>query len=492
MRNHADVPSPSSLTRRQFIQRCGSTAAIGAAAATVTRPRSARAAKAPGEPVVLGLIGCGRRGTQLLEAALSQPGIAFSVVCDVDALRAAAAVEASTRITGNRPAATGDYRDVLDDPQVEGVLIATPDHWHMIPFLAACAAGKDIYIEAPVAQFTNEAAAMKYAARKYKRVVQVGTQYRSARSLTEAGGIVRSGQLGRIPQVRTWTFAQQAPIARQPDGDPPPSLDYDRWLGPAPQQPYDPVRVQYPQHFWDYGGGEAMTWGFHLQDLMTAAMRVTVPRSIVAVGGNYGLDDFRETPDTLDATFEYDLPWGKFMHVYSVRLSNAYAGWGPAAVPPAGHEDLDDPTPVPTRSGMQVFGSEHTLYVGGQRLLMLPAGVESPIEDLKYLGIGDEPLEPATRPAPAASRVDPLTAVHVRQFADCIRSKKEPSATIEMAEVALFPCVAAGIAYRVGRKLYIQPESRQFFTDPVFKTPDDEANKLLYRLYRPPYTPPNV
>jgi len=436
-------------------------------------------------PVVLGLIGCGRRGSQLIEAAARAGGIVVTAVCDVNAKKSGAAAEQVAQRFGSRPVQTSDYRDILDDPAVEGVVIATPDHWHTIPFLAACAAGKHIYIEAPLCKFMAEAKAMVYAARKYHRVVQVGLQHRSSSTFSEAGGIVRSGRLGRIAQTRSWTFDRMRPIARQPDGKEPEYLDYDRWLGPASEKSYNPVRVEYPEHFWDYGHGQTGRWDVHLHDLCTSAMNVAAPTSVTAVGGNYGLDDFRETPDTLDALFEYESPTGRFMHVYSLRLSNAYASWGPAALPPVGGAAGS----LPPRSGVQFFGSDRTLFVRGQRLLLLPAEAASPIDDLRYLGIGSETAGgPASQPAP----VDPLTIAHVKGFAESVRSLEEPAAGIESGMWSLFPCVAANVAYRLGRKLYIKPESVEFFRDPQFEKPDTEANELMFQPCRPAYPIPNV
>lgn len=480
--------SPQGIARREFLKRSG--AAVAAAAAATSQSPSVHAVNSAAEqtpPLVFGIIGCGRRGTQLIEAALRSLDVVFSMVCDVDSKRAAAAADLAARLSGNRPAATGDYHDVLDDPQIQAVIIATPDHWHTIPFLAACVAKKDIYVETPMALTLNEAHAITYATRKYKRVVQVGLQYRSSRVFNEAASIVRSGQLGRISQTRTWNFTRQAPIASQPDSEPPAGFDYDRWLGPAPQRPYNPGRVQNPTHFWDYGSGEATVWNVHLQDLLGAAMRVTVPKSVVAVGGNYGLNDARETPDTLEATFEYDTPANRFVHTYSLRLANAYAGWGPAALPPAA-EDAEDSINLPARSGVQIFGSEKTLFVNGQRLLVLPAGVNSPIEDLQFLDLGTRGEAASTQP----SGPDELTIAHVKQFAEGIRLRRDPSATVEFAETSLFPVIAASIAYRVGRKLYIEGDSRKFYTDRELKKPDEEATQLMVRMYRQPYEPPQV
>ncbi len=476
------------VARRDFLKGAG--AALGLAAVS-RRADAAGLGADDARPVVLGVIGCGRRGVQLIEAAATV-GAAISMVCDVDALRLRAAVELVQRLTGRRPVETSDYRDVVENDLLEGVVIATPDHWHATPFLAACAARKDIYVEAPLALQDHEAAAMIYATHKYKRVVQVGMQYRSCSAVAEAARIASSGTIGRIAQTRTWGFVQQSAQPKVKDGDPPVSIDYDRWMGPAPKRAYNAARVQQPMHFWDYGGGEAAAWNVHLQDMVNNAMRVTVPRSVVAVGGNYGLNDFRETPDTLDVLIEYTRPQGNFVQAFSMRLSNAYAGWGPAALPAVperanvGGGDINASGGLPARSGVQFFGSEKTLYVSGSRLLLLPAGANSAIEDLTFLGIGEK-AKPTSAPA-----IDPLTVAHMKDFVQCVRGRKEPSGNIEAARIALLPCIAANIAYRVGRKLYVHPESHLFFTDPRLEKADEEANKLMRRGERKPYLAPAV
>lgn len=477
--------APPTVTRRTFLGRTGIlTAGLTGAAQSLNRAAGQPAPQAgKQDTVVLGVIGCGRRGRKLIEAASRVPGLTVGMVCDVAPQRYGAAADLVEKLFGGRPAVTSEYRDVLDVPAVSAVIIATPDHWHATQTLNACAAGKDIYLESPPSLYPAEAKAMTYAVRKYKRIAQVGLQLRSSSRFTEAAGILRSGNLGRIAQTRSWTFTRQEPMPPQPEASPPPGLDYDRWLGPAAERPFDAARFAHPERFWDYGGGEAAIWSMHFQDLVQAAMRVNVPKSVVAVGGNFGLDDGRETPDTLDVLFEFESAGGSFVQAYSLRLSNAYAGWGPAALPAVqAHAGS-----LPARSGVQFFGSEKTLFVGQHRLLLLPAGQESPMEDLAFLDIGSRGTE-----SPPADPTDPLTIAHLEDFASCVRSRDEPSATIETGQWAMFPCLAANIAYRVGRKLYIKPDALEFFLDPDFKQKDEQANELSFTPYRETYPPPKV
>jgi predicted dehydrogenase len=446
-----------------------------------------RAAASTG-PVALGVIGCGPRGRQLIEAALGTRMVVIPALCDVDAGRLQAAADQVAGLSGSRPATTSDYRDLLDAPDLEGVIIATPDHWHMIIFLAACAAGKDIYVETPMGMSLPEIDAMVYAARKDHRVVQVGLQHRSLRSFGEPAGIVRSGVLGRVGQTRTWSLARRTPLPKTADTPAPASLDYDRWLGPAPLRPHNARRVAGPAHYWDYGHGEAGVWNTHLQDIVQTAMRVTTPRSVTAVGMRSGLADDRETFDTFEAVFEYEGPDGPFMQTYSLRLNNAYAGLGPAALPAALSVDPDS-LDLPPRSGLQLYGADKTLYFGGGRLMLLPAQADSPIEDLQYLAIG-RTRETASRPAESPEAQ--ATAAHVRRFVECIRSREETSAPPEAGQASFFPMYAANISARLERKLFIKAESLQFFKDPELKELDEQANAFNRRDYRSPYGVPKV
>jgi predicted dehydrogenase len=466
----------ASRTRRRFL--AGSGALIAGLAAAGSSP-----AQATPNSLAIGLIGCGRRGRQLLEAALRVPGAAFPIVCDVSAERGAALADLAARLGSVRPAVTNDYRDVLENRSVQAVMIATPTHWHLVQFLTACAAEKHVYLETPLCMSAVDLKAMIYATRKYKRVVQAGLQYRSSRVFGEAAGLVRAGSLGRLAQTRTWNFTRQTPIPARPDGPPPADLDYDRWLGPAPERPFNPVRFQCPEHYWDYGGGEMAMWNCHLQDLVQAAVRVNVPASVVAVGGRGGLNDARETPDTLDTIFTYETPDGPFTQIYSLRLSNAYAGWGPAALPPAPRTG----SALPARSGTQFFGADKTLYLQGERIVLLPAGEDSPAEDLAFLGVG------ASRPAdPGEAGVDPVTVAHVRNFIECVWAGREPAASIEAAQWSTYACMIANIAYRLGRRIYISPDASELFSDPELKKPDQEAMAMTFRPNRAGYPVPNV
>lgn len=467
-------------SRREFLDR---SARLGIALSALSALPSRAASvdeRLPGNPVITGLIGCGRRGRELLLAAIDAP-MAVTIVCDVDAVRGQQAAELAATRCGRRPAITSDWRDIVEDPGIEAVIIASPDHWHLVHLSTACRARKDVYVEAPMARTANEARLMMMDARENQRVVQVGFQHRSSSSFIEAARIARSNNLGPIAQTRSWTFANVDPLPRQEDASPPDALNYDRWLGPAPKRAYNPARIERFYHWWDYGHGEMGLWNVHLQDIAANAMQVTLPRSVMASGGNYGLKDFRETPDTLEVVFDYDRPQGAFQHVYSLRLSNAYAGWGPSIVTAAGPF-----SGLPIRSGVQLFGANRTLHVDERHVRLLPADEDPHEAELRYLTMSAA-TEPASQPATA---IDPATLAHVRQFARCVRTRQEPSAPVESGVGSTLTCQAATISYQLGRRIYIDPKTQEFFTDAALTRLDQEAEEMKQIRYRAPYGKP--
>ena len=268
----------------------------------------------PSERIVLGFIGVGGMGTGLLNTFKAFPQVEIAAVCDVyephlDRARSAA---------GGEPAAYGDFRRVLDRKDIDAVVVATPDHWHGIPTILACQAGKDVYCEKPLAHRIDEGRAMVRAAEKYKRVTQMGNLIHAGENYHRVVEIVRAGVLGKISQTRVWMAADRHGLGRPSDGRPPVGCDYDFWLGPAPARPFNPNRFTFNwRYFWDYGGGILTDFCCHIVDLVHWAMDVDAPRTISAVGGRYALDDNAEVPDTLDVTYEYEKGPDKFLMVWS-------------------------------------------------------------------------------------------------------------------------------------------------------------------------------
>src|SRR5437868_10382607 len=255
------------------------------------------------ERVNVGWIGCGGRGMAVARLMRAVPQVAFVAVCDVYEPHAAAAKEWA----GSDCRSYRDFRELLERKDIDAVLVATPDHWHAIPTVLACQAGKDVYVEKPLAHNVREGRAMVTAARKYDRVVQTGTQHRSSPHYAEAARIVQGGELGKVHFVRLWNYTNMYPngIGAAPDSDPPDGLDWDFYLGPAPKVPFNKNRfLSTFRWFWDYAGGFLTDFGTHRIDSMHQVMGVDAPLTVSASGHRYELKDGGETPDVLQVTYE--------------------------------------------------------------------------------------------------------------------------------------------------------------------------------------------
>src|SRR5436305_1968095 len=293
------------IPRRSFLQ---------ASVAGLSALSYARAADSPNEKVVLAMIGVGStvpgsvggRGRQLLRPFSSFKDVEIAALCDVD--ESFFPFGQKLLVAAERPEARveKDLRRVLEDKRVDAVVVALPDHWHALATIWACQAGKHVYVEKPASHNLSEGRRMVEAARKYHRVVQLGTQSRSSASLARAAEFVRSGKLGKIPHARTWIGGSRPNIGRPKDAAVPPGVDYDLWLGPAPEHAFISNRFHYRWHwFWDYGTGELGNNGIHALDRLRWMLDLDAPTRIVAAGGKFFYDDDQETPDTMTVTYEF-------------------------------------------------------------------------------------------------------------------------------------------------------------------------------------------
>ncbi len=285
------------MRRRRFLQ-------MGSASVLALTARSRLRAVGANDRVNLGLIGCGGRGRYVAGHMSKVPGVEFVAVCDVYTPKLAAAAAWA----GNRARAYADFRDLLDNQDIDAVLIATPDHWHAIPTVLACEAGKDVYVEKPLAHNIREGQAMVRACRKYERVVQTGMQQRSAAHFSQAQQIIQSGQLGKVHFIRIWNFRNIYPrgMGTQENSAVPQGLDWDFYLGPAPLVAFNQNRFLYSfRWFWDYAGGIITDWGTHRLDSMHQVMGVDRPKTVAAMGGRYELNDGGDVPDLLQVSYEY-------------------------------------------------------------------------------------------------------------------------------------------------------------------------------------------
>ncbi|MEY8021087.1 Gfo/Idh/MocA family protein [Muriicola sp. SD30] len=408
--------------RRSFIRNLG--AATLATGIPLTQ-LSANTNSTADVNVRVGLIGVRGMGWANLSSFLKIPGTECVALCDVDSSLLESRAQELESNFGKRPKTFKDHREFLKAKGLDAVIIGTPDHWHCIQMTDACAAGKDVYVEKPIANSITEANLMVDATRKYNRVVQVGQWQRSDPHWIEALSYLKTGVLGRIRQVRAWATVNYGKgFDVVPDSPTPPGVDYDRWLGPAPSRPFNQNRFHGSfRYFWDYAGGLMTDWGVHMLDMVLAGMDVSSPKSVMAIGGKMAFpDNAAETPDTLTTVYDFEnfsLIWDQYMAM----------GTSPYL------EESGEP-------GVAFIGENGILAMNRVSWKVLPFQ-----EDGKYL---IEALPPRK------SSVNPLDE-HTKNFYDCIRSRKDPNCTIEMGRDAALVAHLGNIAYRSGKRLEWDP-----------------------------------
>ena len=443
------MTEPNNLGRREFVKW---SAAGVIAGRVVMRPFGVRRddrIRGANDRVVVALIGAGRQGQSDLANAVKQPDTEVALVCDVYEPNLAKGLQVAP---GAKP--EHDFRRVLENKDIDAVIIATPDHWHPIQTILACEAGKDVYVEKPISVSVAEGRAMVSAARRYNRVVQAGTQQRSGKHFQQAAELVKGGAIGKVTQVRTWNFGNESPdgIGNPPDSAPPKELDWDMWLGPAPKRPFNPNRFGVSpdrwssfRWFWDYAGGMMTDWGVHWLDIVQLVMGVDSPQHVSASGGKFVLQDNRETPDTILATFQYP----GFICTYENRVTNA--------------------APISGKSnGMLFHGTDGTLFVDRQGLEVIPEKRKS----------GESTVDRTRGFTVENSNQHHFD--HMKDFIECVRSRKTPVADIEIGHRSTTTALLGNIAYRTGRRLEWDGARERIVGD-------GKASEYLSRDYRRPW-----
>jgi len=421
--------------RRGFLK----TAAAGTAA--LSAASYARAAGA-NERFTVGVIGPGGMGTAHVRTLVSQNDVTISHVCDVDRTRLATAVKNATAANGREPAGVADLRRVLDQRPVDAVFIATPDHWHAPAAILALDAGKHVYVEKPCSHNIREGRLMVEAARRHRKVCQVGTQSRSTEMNKIAIQMVHEGVIGEVLSVRVWNSQQRRNIGKMKPSEPPAGLDYDTWLGPAPFVPYQANRAHGVWRWWHaFGAGDMGNDGVHDIDIALWGLQVdTHPSTITAIGGKYFFDDDQEWPDTQYVICEYDAGNGgkkPRQFVFEQRIWSPYVQEG-------------------YENGCTFYGDRGMFVVGHS-------------EGWRVYG-------PRNKEIKTMSGSVDLPAHH-RNFFQCIRSGNRPAADIEIGHLGASLCHLGNIATRVRRVLNFDPKSEQIHND-------KEASPMVRRQYR--------
>jgi len=424
--------------RRSFVK----TSMLGTASLASLSPK----VRGASERVGLALIGARNQGRGVALRSIRE-GAEIRVLCDIDEAISAKIAPELERAQNRAPAIVKDFRRVLDDKAVDAVIVATPDHWHTHMSLAACQAGKDLYIEKPLSQTIREGHLIRDAARKYSRVVQVGTQRRSFEHFQTAADYVASGKLGKICLVKAWMCQVRPSIGNPPDGTPPASVDYDVWLGPAPKRPFNPNRFHYNwRFFWDYGNTELGNQGIHMLDVALLGIQKMrgkekcLPGRISGQGAIYWLDDAKEVPDTQLITYDY----GDFLLVWELRSFGR-------------HHPMEG-----TEAGTAFYGSDGMLVVDGAGWAVFAKNDKQPVVEVKASG-----------------------GSHERNFLECVKSRKRPNADIEIGRLSTTLCHLGNICQRLGRDVLFDVESEKFGSDSA-------ANALLTKEYRSSYPLPRV
>lgn len=429
-------------TRRFFLGSLGAAATHGV-----------RARVGPNDTIHLGLIGCGARGRGVILPNFNKiPGTRFTAVCDVNAKHLA---DLRQRAGGESVAAYSDYRKLVEDRNVDAVIIATNQQWHVLPMIAACRAGKDVYLEKPLGQSIGEGPVAIAAARKYGRIVQVGTQQRSMEHYQRAVQLIQAGKLGQISEVRVWDYENYWPGAGSPaDCAPPPELDWNTYVGPSPYRNYNPnIYYNYGYDWFRVsGGGHQVAWGVHHFDVVLWAMQVKWPQAAYATGGNFAYVDNHEYPNTFSATLEFGpgpVSRQGFLLQYTMRTGGKRE----------------------TRAHGKCFiGTEGSMILdrtGYSIVKEVPPG-QKMVSTGPYVNAEETVLPTDTQ------------AGHFGAFVDNVRNRRTPNATVETLHQATSVAHLMNISWEVGRRIRWDGDKHE-------APGDSEASKLVLRAYRAPW-----
>ena len=435
------------MKRRQFVKTMSATGLGLAAARSPLRALGA----SPSEKVVVAVMGLNGRGTVLARVFAETPNAEVACVCDVDAQVLAKGVTAVGEAQGTAPRGIVDFRRALEDKAIDALVIAAPDHWHAPAAILALSAGKHVYLEKPCGHNAREGELLVDAQRKAKRVVQMGTQRRSSPRAQEVVQAIREGAIGRAYLARAWYSNRRRTIGRGKPAPVPAGLDYELWQGPAPRTPYHDNVIHYNWHwFRRWGTGEICNNGTHEVDVARWALGVDYPTRVTSVGGRYHIEDDWEFTDTQEAGFEFD---GQRSIVWQGLSCN----------------------PFPTQNrgrGTIVYGTTGTVVMDQDGYTVYD--FDNKVVKESIAQASGDPLAP--------SGDDQLTALHIANFVDAVRTGAPVTQPIEEGAKSVLLCHLGNIAQWTGRALRTDPQSGRILGD-------EQAMRFWQREYAPGWAP---
>lgn len=439
-------------SRRSFIRKSAlAVSAIGAA--TVIPSRVWSAGMAPSDKINVALIGCRNMGFGILKHHLDTGMVNCVALCDVDDAVLKEKAQSVKSDYNQAPELLKDYRRVLERKDVDAVIIGTPDHWHCLMTVDACSAGKDVYVEKPMANTIGECNIMVKATGRYNRIVQVGQQQRSGKVFLDSMNLIRNGEIGTLRKINIWAnFNYGLGTTLVDDSPVPQGVDYDMWLGPAPKRPFNKARFHGSwRHFWDYGGGLMSDWGVHLIDMgLWAKDIIAGPQRVVTYADNLSKQVMaRETFDTMNVIYPKD---GLVIN-YDLTAGVQQG-------------------PYDTAYGLQFIGEKGTLVADRSKYNLYP----------EWDG---------QKNAPKTEKVSFTNGQeshreHVDNFLKCIKTREKPACPPEIGRAAAVHVHIANISARVGEPVLLWDEASSRFTN------SEKANQLITPEYRAPWKLPQV
>lgn len=434
------------LNRRQFIQN---TSVAGTS--FLLAPQLSKAAGffkgSPNEKVVLGAMGTNSRGLYLAQSYAKIPNVEIGYICDVDSKVVDRTIEEIYKITGKRPKGITDIRKMLEIKDIDAVVVAPPDHWHAPATIMACQAGKHVYVEKPCSHNPHEGEMAVEAAKKYNRLVQMGSQRRSFSNVQAMVKELHDGVIGRTYYAKGWYTNHRLSIGHGKQVPVPANLNYDLWQGPAPRKPYQDNLIHYNWHwFWNWGTGEALNNGTHELDVIRWGLGVDYPNKVVSTGGRFHFNDDWQTPDTQNILYNFP--------------NNTAAEWESRSSNGFNIEQLS--------RGVVFYGDKGTLFYGSGNGYQVYDGDNKLVKEVK----DDTKVDGTNKVSPTEA----LDGFHLKNFIDGVRGVAPLNCPIEIGFKSTLLPQLGNISYRVDRVLHINPTNGHILNDP-------EAQKLWSREY---------